>query len=236
MNTCTTTCFAAAALVAASFAFAQPAKDTKPAKPATTTTTPAHTPTQPAGQPQLPKGMTEADMQACIAAGTPGPMHEHLAKGVGTWTGKSTMWMTSESEPTVSDCTSTVTTMMDGKFTKCEMKGDMPGMGAFNGFGIYGFDNVSQKFQATWIDSMGTGMMTGTGDLSSDGKTITWNYTFNCPITRKPTIMREVERVTGPDSMTLEMFGPDPKTGKEYKMMEITLNRTSGAPAVKSGR
>ena len=27
--------------------------------------------------------------------------------------------------------------------------------------------------------------MNGTGELSDDGKTMTWKYTFNCPITKK---------------------------------------------------
>jgi len=51
------------------------------------------------------------------------------------------------------------------------------------------------------------------------------NYTFNCPITKKPTAMRDVETITGPHSKTLEMFGADPKTGKEYKMMRIELTK-----------
>jgi hypothetical protein len=37
--------------------------------------------------------------------------------------------------------------------------------------------------------------------------------------------MREVDTVTGPNSKTLEMFGPDPKTGKEFKMMTIELTK-----------
>ena len=102
----------------------------------------------------------------------------------------------------------------------------MPGgMGRFNGFGLYGFDDVSQNFVSTWIDSMGTGMMTGTGELSADGKTLTWSYTYNCPITKKPAPIREVETITGDNTRTLEMFGLDPRTGKEFRMMRIELTR-----------
>ena len=43
--------------------------------------------------------------------------------------------------------------------------------------------------------------------------------------------MRQVEKTTGPDTKTLEMFGPDPKSGKEYKMMTIELTRKSGGQA-----
>jgi hypothetical protein len=205
-----------------SFAIAQPAKDTVkdiakdiPKDP------------KAAGQPEmkLPPGWTMEDMQACIAAGTPGKMHEHLAKDVGIWQGKSTMWMAPNTEPMKSECKLTVTPMMAGRYYKGEVAGEMPGMGPYNGFGINGFDNVSQKFVSTWIDDQGTGIMTGTGELSADGKTLTWNYTFNCPIVKKPVVMRQIETWTSPTTKTLEMHGPDPKSGKEYKMMSIEFTK-----------
>lgn len=206
------------AAVVGSMAFAQPAKE-KPHSPAA--------PAAPAGQPEmkLPPGWTMEDMQACMAAGTPGKMHEHLAKGVGTWHGKGQMWMGPGGEPMSCEYTSTISTMMDGRYVKCKIDGNMPGMGPFNGFGINGFDNVSEKFVSTWVDNFSTGIMAGTGELSPDGKTLTWSYTFNCPMTRKPAIMRQIERTTGDNTMTLEAFGPDPKSGKEYKMMSIDFTR-----------
>lgn len=77
------------------------------------------------------------------------------------------------------------------------------------------------------MDNCGTGIMNGSGELSSDGKTMTWKYTYNCPITKQPTVMRQVETTTGPNAKTLEMFGADPKSGKEYKMMLIEYTRKS---------
>jgi hypothetical protein len=181
----------------------------------------------PAGQPemQLPPGWTMEDMQACIIAGTPGEQHEYLAKSIGEWHGNTKMWMTEGGEPMESECKATVTSMMDGHYTKCEWDGDMPGMGPYHGFGIYGFDNVSQKFVSIWLDNHGTGIMQGTGELSDDGKTLTWEFTHNCPITKKPTIMREIETITGPNTKTLVMHATDPKSGKEYKMMEVELTK-----------
>ena len=67
--------------------------------------------------------------------------------------------------------------------------------------------------------------MTGTGTLSADGKTMTWNYNYHCPITKKPAVMRQVETNTGPNAKTLEMFGNDPKSGKEFKMMSMEMAR-----------
>jgi hypothetical protein len=165
------------------------------------------------------------DMQACMLAGTPGEMHEHLAESVGTWEGTSTMWMAPGMEPMTSPCTMEVSTLMDGRYVKTEVSGDMPGMGPFSGMGISGFDNVTQKFVSTWIDSHSTGIMQGVGERSKDGKTLTWTFTYNCPIRKGPAEMREVDRMTSDDTLTLEMYGSDPKGGAEYKMMQIDFRR-----------
>ena len=174
---------------------------------------------------KLPAGWTPEDMQACMMAATPGKPHAYLAEGVGEWTGKNQTWMGPNTEPMSSESTTTVTPMMDGRFVKVDMKGEMPGAGPFNGFAINGYDNVSGQFVAVWIDNMGTGMANGTGKLSDDGKVMTWTFTFNCPITKKPAIIRQVETTTGPDAKTLEVFTADPKTGEEYKMMSVELAR-----------
>lgn len=181
----------------------------------------------PEGKPemQLPPGWTEAEMHACVRAGTPGKMHKLLAKWSGTWHGRTTMWMAPDADPMTGDCIYTVTPIMEGRYLKGEMTGEMPGMGPYTGFGLTGFDNVSERFVSTWIDNHSTGMMNGIGELSADRKSIAWKYTVNCPVTGKPTVMREVETNTGPDTRTLEMFGTDPKSGKEYKMMHIEYTR-----------
>jgi hypothetical protein len=198
------------AALAASWAIAEASKDS-----------------QSGGAPEmkLPPGWTVDDMKACMIAGTPGDMHKRMANEAGLWRGKTTMWMAPDTEPIMSECTSTITPLMDGRFIKCETEGDMPGMEPFKGLGIYGFDNVSHKFISSWIDNQGTGITQGEGELSKDGKTLTWKMTFNCPITKKPHAMKEVDTITGPNTKTIEMFGADPKTGKHFQMMKIELTR-----------
>jgi len=156
-------------------------------------------------------------------------------EAVGVWDGKNTMWMGPDAPPMQSTCVSTITPMMEGRYIKCEMTGDMAEMGTFNGFGIQGFDNVSQQFQGSWVDNHSTGIMTGVGERSSDGKTLTWKYTYNCPITKKPAVMREIERRTSPNTMEFEMWGTDPVSGKEYKMMLIEFTRRGGATPSATG-
>lgn len=179
---------------------------------------------------QLPPGMTEADMEACMLAGMPGEEHAFLVKAVGTWKGKGKMWMTPEAEAVESECVAVITSILDGRFTQCDIEGEMPGMGAFVGRGIYGFDNVSGQFQSTHIGNCMTGTMRGTGALSSDGKTLTWVYEYHCPISQKPTTMREIERRIDDNTITFETFSICPKTGKEFKTMELTMKRQKGSP------
>jgi hypothetical protein len=212
---------ACAAAGAATLAFTQAGKDphTAPAKGAPGTA--PHTPPGPA----LPPGWTEADMQACMDAGTPGPNQAFLCKQAGAWHGKTTMWMAPDAQPETSECMNTITPIMDGRYIQCSYAGEMPGMGPFHGLGITGYDNVSGSFVGTWLDSHSTGIMTGVGRLSEDKRTMTWAYTFNCPITKKPATMRQIETYASPTSMTLDMFMTDPKTGREYKLMHIDFTK-----------
>jgi hypothetical protein len=192
------------------------------------TKTPSTAPkTAPQGAPQE----MDPGMAAAMAAATPGPMHAFLTEGAGMWTGKNTLWMAPGTEPMVTDASCKIVPMLEGRFTRCEMQGEVPGMGEFKGFAIYGYDNVSKQFQCAWVDNLGTGMVTGTGSLSADGKTLTWTLNYNCPITNKPAVMREIDRVTGPDSRLMEMWGTDPQSGKEFKMMEMTTTRQPSAKA-----
>src|SRR5262245_20468348 len=97
------------------------------------------------GEMKLPPGWTLEDVQAYTVAGTPGKQHELLTKEAGVWQGKNTMWFAPGAEPVKSECTSTVTPIMDGRYVKVEMSGEMPGMGPYTGVGTYGFDNTSKK-------------------------------------------------------------------------------------------
>ena len=173
---------------------------------------------------KLPEGWTEADMMACMLASTPGKMQKLLTDGAGDWTGTNTLWMAPGSEGVPTKCSAKITPILDGRFTKMEFSGEMPGMGPYSGFGLYGFDNVSQKFVGIWIDNHGTGMMNGLGTLSEDGTTINWDFNFNCPVTKAPAKMRQIEKI-GSNTRTIDMFGPEPKSGVEYQIMKLELTR-----------
>lgn len=176
------------------------------------------------GMPNMTPEMMK-EMETYMKAAQPGPMHEKLQKSVGTWAGHVKMWHEANSPAMESEGTMTLVSLMDGRFVHGEYSGDMMGM-PFHGANIMGYDNVSKKFQQTWVDNMGTGMMTGTGEPSADGKKINWTMKYNDPMAGKEVTIRETDTWTSDDTMMLEMWGPG-KDGKEMKMMEISYKRTS---------
>ncbi len=176
---------------------------------------------------QLPKGWTQADMDACTMAGTPGKEHADLMKLAGRWTSKERMWMGPGGEEMQTTGTWQLTPIMDGRYLQLDASGEMPGMGPYKGLGVLGFDNVSRKYVATYVDQMSTGIMHGEGKMSSDAKTLSINYIFNCPITRKKSVFREVLRFDSERAMHVEMFATDPKSGKEYMCMSAELSKNN---------
>lgn len=173
----------------------------------------------------LPPGWTAEDMQKCTAAGTPGEMQVKLHQMVGTWKGTNEMWMVPGMPGMKSEQTWEITDVYDGRYTKIHVSGEMPGMGKFDGMGFTGFDNVSKKVVSTWLDTMSTGIMYGEGEFSTDGKSLTLNYKVNCPITEKAVPFRQVQHFMDANTVHVEFYGTDPKTGSEYKCMESTLKR-----------
>lgn len=214
----------AAATLLAAAAIAQPGHDA--ARPGAPKNAPkaGDAAAQPSGDQMA--AMT-AMMEASMKAATPGKMHEFLAKGVGTWEGVIKHWPMPGMDAMEMPCTTVVKPMFDGRYFAADVTSDMGEMGQFKGLGIYAYDNVSEKFQNIWIDSMGTGIMTGAGVLGSDGKTLTWTMTCHDPVTKKPMTLRQVDRHTSDTTSVMEMYGPGPD-GKEFKMMEINYSRKSG--------
>jgi len=168
----------------------------------------------------------KAMMDKMAKAATPGSQHAMLAKMAGDWT-CSVKYQMDPSQPwQESQSTATITTLMDGRYIQEVSTGQMMG-GVFNGMGVYGFDNVSGKFVSTWIDNMGTGIMTSVGTADPSGKVINWVGTMNDPMTGKPTKERMVMTFADDDHHTFEMFAVPPGGKNETKMMTISYVRNS---------
>ena len=163
-------------------------------------------------------------MEKMNKAATPGPQHAILAKMAGEWTA-TVKFLMDPSQPwqeTVG--TSVVTTLMDGRYIQESNTATMMGM-PFSGMGVTGYDNVIGKYVSTWIDNMGTGIMTSTGTADASGKVISWNGVMSDPMTGKPSKARMVTTVVDDSRHTFEMYSTPPGAKKEMKTMTIEYVR-----------
>jgi hypothetical protein len=154
---------------------------------------------------------------------TPGDMHKMMASWDGTWVGNVSMWMPGAPEQKSTSIAENKM-IMNGLYQEATHTGNM--MGApFNGKSMLAYDNFKKQFISTWIDNMGSGVMVMNGTWDSTSKTISFTGKSMDPSTRMDCNMRETFQVVDDSTHVMQMFGPDPKTGKEMKMMEITYKR-----------
>lgn len=156
---------------------------------------------------------------------TPGDMQKMLAKSDGMWIGETTIWMEDGGKPMTSKSEATNKMVFDGRYQVSEHKGNFMGM-PFEGMSITGYDNAKKKFVSNWIDNMGTGIMHTEGDWNASKKSIEFNGKMTDPSRPgKDCDVREVYTFVDDTHQTMEMYGPDSKTGKEFKTMEIKFTK-----------
>jgi len=168
-------------------------------------------------------GMDPAAMQAMMAAMTPGEHHAHIAKLAGNFDYTIKTWMDPAAPPMEATGKRTASMTLGGRFLEEKYSGDFMGM-PFEGIGMMGYDNVGKQYVGSWIDNMGTGMMTMKGTCDGKG---TWTMEGESldPTTGKPWKSRSVTHMIDDNNVKMEMFTPGPD-GKEMKMMEITMKRS----------
>jgi len=177
-----------------------------------------------ADAPKGPAADQQAMMDKMTKAGTPGPQHEMLKKLAGEWTTTVKYQMDPAQPPQESQGTSTMTILMDGRYCQESASGQMMGQ-PFSGMGITGYDNVTGKYVSTWIDNMGTGIMTSTGVADASGKVINWTGTMSDPMTGKPAKERMITKFVDDNHYTYEMYSIPPGGKKEMKVMTIEYSR-----------
>jgi hypothetical protein len=173
--------------------------------------------------PKMDPKMAEM-MKAWQEASTPGAAHEVLKGLVGKWKYTSKMWHTPTSAPEESTGTSTMKMIFGGRFLVHETKSKAMGM-PFEGIGYTGYNNVTKKYETTWIDSMNTGTMHGTGAFDAATQTLTDSGEFYCPMKKGELQKYRSEwKILDKNNTVYTMYGPDEK-GKEFKGMEMTFKR-----------
>ena len=125
--------------------------------------------------------------------------------------------------PQVSEGSSEHRLVLGGRFLEQVYKGTSMGM-PFEGIGYTGYDNYKGKFVGTWMDNMGTMIMTSIGTYSPMNKTFNFTARMDDVVKGKEIEMRDVIRIIDRDNSIAEMFCPGPD-GKEFKTMELIYKR-----------
>ncbi len=165
---------------------------------------------------------TEAEMKAWQAFMTPGDIHKMLSKSEGAWTADVTMWMMPGAQPIKSKATATQQMVLGGRYLQGIHKGDFMGM-PFEGISMTAYDNAKKKFINSWVDNMGTGVMTLEGEWDAKKNAIIFKGTCTDPMTGKDVKVREVFTIVDDKTQTMEMWME--YEGKEFKSMEMKFTK-----------
>jgi len=162
-------------------------------------------------------------MKTWAAFMTPGEPHARLAKLAGSWTVKTKSWMDPAQPPEETTGTCEFRMVLGGRYLEQRFEGTAMGQ-PFSGIGYTGFDNVKKKYEAYWIDSMGTGMLVLAGTRDKTGKKTVYTGSMVDPTNGKKVALRTVDTEVDDDTLLFEMWmsGPD---GKMAKSMEMTYTR-----------
>lgn len=183
-------------------------------------------PKAPEGMPAMDPKMMEA-MQAMEKLKTPGPMHEHLKKSAGSWDMALKFKMDPGGPWMESKATAKAEMIMDGHYLQEDVDGTFEMMGQsapFKGRSTTAFDNGTNKFTNTWIDSESTGMMVSSGTLDAATHTTTLEGEAYDPMLGKVAKCKTTIQWKDDNTRYMEMWctGPD---GKLWNNMQITYTR-----------
>jgi hypothetical protein len=160
-----------------------------------------------------------------MAYAAPSDVHKMMATWGGDWSAEISTWM-DPAAPPMKTMVKTVNKMiLGGRYLVSNNTGSMMGM-PFEGVSTMGYDNAKKQFVSTWIDNMGTGIMTMTGIWNESTKTIESKGSMVNAEAGDGSEMscRETMQVIDDKTQLMTMYCPG-KDGKEMKMMEIRYSR-----------
>jgi uncharacterized protein DUF1579 len=175
--------------------------------------------------------MSEADMMAAMMAlSIPGDEHKELMNGVGNWNTRLRMHMSQDADWIESTGTAKVQKGLGGRYLIEKASFDVMGMKT-EGLLILGFDNLTQKYQSMWLDTMTTRMSYAEGVADDQGRVVMTGLMVDS-ITPKGRGYSHRTTIIDEDHMLVEMFDSIPaKMGDplpdepNVKVMEIHYTR-----------
>ena len=174
-----------------------------------------------ASAPEVPMD-SAAMMKAWEAYMKPGEQHKMMAMSNGKWKEDMKMYMSPGAPPDsmTSSCENKM--ILNGLYQQSFHHGNYKGM-PFEGISTMGYNNASKKYQSTWVDNMGTGIMNMEGTMDEATKTINMSGTTTDPMSGQPMAVRETYKIIDDKTHYMEMF--ETRGGKEMKTMEIKFTK-----------
>lgn len=166
---------------------------------------------------------TEAEMKAWMEYMTPGDFHKEMAKWDGEWNEEITMWMAPGAPPQKNTASCVNKMILGGRYQLSTHTGSFNGM-PFEGISTTAYDNAKKAVVSTWIDNMGTGIMTLEGKWDAGSKVLELKGKQLDPSSGKEMTVRETFTIVDDNTQKMEMF-MTPAGGQEYKNMEIVFTR-----------
>jgi hypothetical protein len=181
-----------------------------------------------ASQENAPKQPSPTEMQEMMKKwqeiATPGAGHKVFENLIGKWETTTSMWWSKDSSPQQSKGASDVRWIMDGRYVLEEVSGDMMGM-PWRGMGVTGYDNFKKKYVFTFLDNMGTAILTGEGDFDGKKNVLTSYGKMDEPLTgEKNKTVKYVTRILSKDKHVFEIYDLV-GTPHEFKVIEIVYTR-----------
>lgn len=163
---------------------------------------------EPAGDPE----------EESVQGAAPGEEHARLAAALeGEWTVHGKM-SGEDGSATDFDGAISMTMVLGGRFLEQKATATMGG-GPFEGRGWIGYDNARKRWVSAWIDTYGTGILSGDGEETEKGKAWTFRSTMQGP--KGPVAMKDVVKVVSAKEISWESFLGD----ADKAMVSMTFKR-----------
>ncbi len=156
-----------------------------------------------------------------MAAG-PGPEHQQLMRLAGEYDTVTKFSMQPGTPPIVSKGTVKITSVIDGRFLLEESTGTQFGR-PIHGLRLIGYNSDAKQYEASWVYSMSTAIMSLTGTSAGEGKQIDWKATYS-GANGEPHTLYVVTRFVDADRFVMELIAKTPE-GTNGPTMETTYTR-----------
>jgi hypothetical protein len=162
----------------------------------------------------------------------PGDPHKLLHESVGEWDIQmKSYWQGPDVPPQVTSGTSSIKSILGGRFIQESLKCDMmlPGPDGvvnakFEGLGTTGYDNYQKVYVSSWCDNMNTAYHTLRGSRNPKTSVLTMYGQMDEPMLGvRGRMVRSVFEMMGKDKAVFKMY--DLHAAEDYLVMEIVYTR-----------